>query len=141
MNSVTNNNIWFKCYITFCNIVANEKRSSQYLAIAINKFKEFFIYSNFFSFTEVPFSSMVTIHSTESPGFTSKNFLTCCGIIKRAESNWLLPFPTFDLNLNIGMFSFLYFNTNIYVITSIYNNVINSVKNNVKIYILGKSNM
>lgn len=77
------------------------------------------VYSAFFNVTVVPVSSILTSQSTVSPGLTSKNFLTCWGIINLAESNLLLPFPTFDLYLNIGIVSFLYFHVNISVRSSI----------------------
>lgn len=76
-------------------------------------------YSNFSNVTLVPFSSIDTTHSTVSPGLTSMNFLTCCGIINLAESNLLLPFPTLDLNLNIGILSYLLFYINICVLNNI----------------------
>ncbi len=37
MNFVTYCNIWLKCYITFCDIVADGKRGSNVLARAIDK--------------------------------------------------------------------------------------------------------
>lgn len=77
------------------------------------------VYSAFFIVTVVPVSSMLTSQVTVSPGSISKNFLTCCGIINLAESNLLLPFPTFDLYLNIGIISFLCVHGNISVRSSI----------------------
>ena len=77
------------------------------------------VYSDFSKVTLVPCSSMDTTHSTVSPGSTSKNFRTCCGIINLAESNLLLPFPTLDLNLNIGITSFIYVYINIYGLNNI----------------------
>lgn len=53
-NYITYCNIWLKCYITFCDIVADGKRCSNVLAIAINYFcnsiKKINIKNRFYSF-------------------------------------------------------------------------------------------
>ena len=116
---VTNIILYHKNYL----ILTNFKKSN-----LKNIFKHMFfklgdvvsgVYSAFFNVTVVPVSSMLTSQLTVSPGLISKNFLTCWGIINLAESNLLLPFPTFDLYLNIGIISFLCFHVNISVRSSI----------------------
>lgn len=113
--------------LLYCNLNSPQGEAVPYqaLANAINKNKVYIIkkikkdYSNFSKVTLVPLSSIDTTHSTVSPGFISKNFLTCCGIINLAESNLLLPLPTLDLNLNIGITSILSVYINIYVLNNI----------------------
>lgn len=94
---ITYCNIWLKCYITFCDIVADGKRGSNVLANAINNFEKYLFlikkniknYNfNFSTVIVVPSGLTSTIHLTLSPAVISKNSTTSFGIPQRNEFFW-----------------------------------------------------
>ena len=81
-------NLWLKCYITFCYIVADEKRGSPYLARAIANLKlilekniKIVVYSIFSILISVLPLLYSTIQLIESPILTLRNFITSFGIV------------------------------------------------------------
>ena len=68
MTDVTYCNIWLKCYITFCNIVADGKRSSNVLVNTIDKFYLFLIdlkkFEDYLCSSTYSFIRLVTISFT-----------------------------------------------------------------------------
>lgn len=90
MTYVTYCNIWLKCYITFCNIVADGKRGSNVLAKAINVYDTVFdtikkikksYCSFFFMVTTSSLSSADTVHFILSFSDRSKVFTISPGIV------------------------------------------------------------
>ena len=94
MFKVTYYNLWLKCYITFCDIVADGKRSSNALVSSIDNLSLFAcvekklnqFYKSNFSMITLPFSSMH--HFTLSPGLICKWFTISFGIPQRNELFW-----------------------------------------------------
>ena len=123
MSFVTYCNIWLKCYITFCDIVAGVKRGYNVLAKAIGDlwlitFKNFLIfYSFFFTVTLSSSFSADTVHNilslgerfnafTISPGIVVlKDFE--CGACKFAvdsdSNNFIPPYLLFVINIFVNL--------------------------------------
>ena len=116
MYFVTYVNIWLKCYITFCDIVAGVKRGSNVLARAIyGLYNVIFvkniknIYFTFSIFTDVSPSRYSTVHRTESPISTSKNFMTSFGMVVLPDKLLGLAIEIFDSYSNTFMSPILFF--------------------------------
>lgn len=115
MYFVTYCNIWLKCYITFCDIVADGKRCSNVLAIAINdlwliilkNIKKY--YSTFLTFTIVSPSMYSTVQFTESPISTPKNFITSFGMVVLPDKLFGLAIEIFDSYSNTFIPPILFF--------------------------------
>lgn len=118
MNFVTYCNIWLKCYITFCDIVADGKRGSNVLAKAIDKLwltlgeKLKNIYS-FFTFTVISLLSECTSQDNLLSLLNSKiptislgivvrrlfEFGFCCIILDFTSNNFIPPILSFFVNI------------------------------------------
>ena len=131
MSSVTYCNIWLKCYITFCDIVADGKRCSNVLARAINFLYTVFenikkiknrCYSFFLMVTTSSFSSADTIHFilsftdrsnvfTISPGIVVLSDLECdaCRFaVDSTSNNFIPPFLLFFVYIFVNILYIFY---------------------------------
>ena len=132
MTYVTYCNIWLKCYITFCDIVADGKRGSNALAIALDIF--YIVFENIKKIKEVVYSffMVTTISSfweltsqdnllllvsskipTISEGMVVLNdfdFGFCCITLDFTSNNFIPPFLYFVINIfdNILYIIYLY---------------------------------
>ena len=120
MKFVANCNIWLKCYIILCYIVADEKRGSPYLARAIanlklileKNIKNKVVYS--FLTSTVIFSLFVFTSQTNlSPLFSSSIPAISAGIVVLNDLELGFCKIILDLTSNNFIFSFLSFFINI----------------------------
>lgn len=120
MKFVANCNIWLKCYIILCYIVADEKRGSPYLARAIanlklileKNIKNRLVYS--FLTSTVIFSLLVfTSQINLSPLFSSSIPAISAGIVVLNDLELGFCNKILDLTSNNFIFSFLSFFINI----------------------------
>lgn len=126
MYFVTYVNIWLKCYITFCDIVADGKRGSNVLANAIAKFNLFLInkkniknrfYCFLFTVTLSSSSSAETIQTSLSfadkfsafaisPGIVVlKDFEcgACRFAVDSTSNNFIPPYLLFFINIFVNI--------------------------------------
>lgn len=121
--------IWLKCYINFLCIVADGKRSSNVLAIALNFFyksiKKINIKNKLYSFLEVginvivaPFSLMSTFHDSWSPFSMFSNFTKPIGttVLKLPALYDMLLLNVTFIHLLLFVFTYIYMVINIYIL-------------------------
>ena len=119
MKFVANYNIWLKCYIIFCYIVADGKRRLQYLARAINNLNLFLeknivaTYSFLIS-TIISPSSVFTTHTILSSLCSSSIPTISAGIVVLNDFEFGFCKIIFDLTSNNFIHSLLSFFINIF---------------------------
>lgn len=118
---VTYCNIWLKCYITFCNIVADGKRGSNVLANAIDKlwliiFKKLKSgYSFFVNRIIISLFSADMVQRILSLSFKSNAFTISTGIVVLNDLEWDVCKFAVDSNSNNFIPPYLLFFVNIFV--------------------------
>ena len=120
MSAVTYHNIWLKCYITFCDIVAGEKRGSNVLAKAIGNLwlingKKYIKFYSFFICTVISLLSVFTAQINLSSLLNSKIFAISLGMVVRRLFELGFCWIIFDFTSNNFIPPFMLFVINIFV--------------------------
>ena len=121
MNSVTNINLWLKCYLKFYKIVADKMRGYTVLALAINHlflFSEKNIKKVYCFLLTVQTNSLSSTDTVQTSFSLSDNFKACTistGTVVRKDFECEVCKFTVDSNSNNFIHSFLLFFTNIFV--------------------------
>ena len=131
MSFVTYVNIWLKCYITFCNIVADGKRGFNVLANAIDNLYKVILVKNIKKIGKIySFFKVTTISSfldctsqanlsvffrsnipTISEGMVALNDFDhgfCCITLDLTSNNFIPPYLLFFINIFINILYIIY---------------------------------